>query len=143
MRIEGFFCNGLPNVDVERVLCRPFGILPVSVSFGASAAYILQPFRLLASRNTSGLLTDIIDKVSAAPADALRVIGEKGAQCLVETTTESTPKKKAVRKIPPMFPGSSCQWISMRCDICLSQYSQYHPGGAPREISKSRSCSCK
>ena len=53
-----------------------------------------------------GCATVIKGKDSAAPAEALRATGEKGALWL-ETATASTPRKKADRIIAPRLPESS------------------------------------
>ena len=44
---------------------------------------------------------------SEAPAEALIATGDRGALLRLEIATASTPRKKAVLKIPPRFPGSS------------------------------------
>lgn len=46
---------------------------------------------------------------SQAPADALMATGLRGALLRVEMATASTPRKKAVRRIAPRLPGSSCE----------------------------------
>lgn len=60
-----------------------------------------------------GCAIDIRFRFSAAPADAFRVTGLNGAQLRLEIAMASTPKKYAVRSIPPRLPGSNWTLISL------------------------------
>ena len=75
MRIQGYFCNGLPIFEVEKDLDRGIPECPE-----ASAAKIFHPFALHASRKAIGWDAVNNGKSSAAPAEALRATEEKGAQ---------------------------------------------------------------
>lgn len=50
---------------------------------------------------------------SHAPAEALRAAGLSGA-LLRDMATASTPRKNAVRRMAPRFPGSSWQLVSRK-----------------------------
>lgn len=106
-KMQGLSRTGHPRFEVVSSCTRFFP----SWAEGGCATNTFHPAALLFARKRAFCATESIGRASAAPAAAFRETGERGAVQLVVIAAASPPKKKAVRKMAPRFPGSTWQKI--------------------------------